>query len=68
MDDFKLMMAKMHGDDLQREAEQSRRAAQARRAVRTRQSARAASGRLVARPALWLATAAGRIRPTTAGR
>jgi hypothetical protein len=41
MDDFKLMMAKMHGDQLRREAEQSRRAADARCGARTRQAASA---------------------------
>jgi hypothetical protein len=64
MDDIKLMMAKMHGEDLLREAEHSRRAAAARRAVATRQPAH----RLAARPAFWLAAVAGRILPTTAGR
>jgi hypothetical protein len=64
MDDFKLMMAKMRSEDLLREAEQRRRAAAARRAVAARQP----SHRLAHRPALWLATVAGRMRPTTAGR
>jgi hypothetical protein len=69
MDDIKFMMAKMRGEDLLREAEQSRRAAAARRAVATRQPAhRQSAHRLVARPALWLAAVAGRTRPTTAGR
>jgi hypothetical protein len=64
MDDIKLMMAKMRGDDLLREAQQGRRAAQARRAVRSRPSARGPA----VRSAHWLATVAGRMRPTTAGR
>jgi hypothetical protein len=64
MDDFKLMMAKMRGDDLLREAEQRRRAAQARRGARTRQSVRGSA----ARPPHWLATVTGRMRLTAAGR
>jgi hypothetical protein len=67
MDDFKLMMAKMHRDDLLRKAEQSRRAAQARCSLRTRRSAGETDGP-VARSAHWLAAAAGRMRLTTAGR
>jgi hypothetical protein len=60
MDDIKLMMAKMRGDDLLREAEQGRRAAAARRAVAAR--------KLAARPASWLGSVTGRMRPATAGR
>jgi hypothetical protein len=67
MDDFKLMMAKMHGDELRREAEQSRRAADARCGARTRPTADAAPGPMI-RPVAWLATMAGRMRPTAAGR
>jgi hypothetical protein len=67
MDDIKLMMGKLRGDELLRKAEQRRRAAQARCAARNRQSARE-TGASVDRPAHWLATVVGRMRPTTAGR
>jgi len=67
MDDYRLMMAKMRGDELRREAEQGRRAAQARCAARTRSAVPGARGPVI-RPARWLAIAAARMRPTTAGR
>ena len=68
MDDYTLMMMKMRGEELMREASQGRRAAEARRAVRTRQTVPAAARGLVIRPAQWLAMAAARMRPTTTGR
>jgi hypothetical protein len=61
-------MAKMRGEELMREAGQSRRAAGARRAARTRQAVPAAARRLVIRPAQRLAMAAARMRPTATGR
>jgi hypothetical protein len=68
MDDHKLMMVKMRGEELMREARQSRRAAEVRRAARTRQTVPAAARGLVLRPAQWLAMAAVRMRPTATGR
>jgi hypothetical protein len=68
MDDYKLMMAKMHGEDLLRQAGQRRRAAQARRAVRNRQAVLPATRGLVTRRGHRLALAAFRMRPTTTGR
>jgi hypothetical protein len=68
MDDYKLMMVKMRGEELMREARQSRRAAEVRRAARTRQTVPAAARGLVLRPAQWLAMAAVRMRLTTTGR
>jgi hypothetical protein len=68
MDDYNLMMVKMRGEELMREARQGRRAAEARRAARTRQTAPTAARRLVIRPAQWLAMAAVRMRLRTTGR
>jgi hypothetical protein len=72
MDDHMLMMAKMRGDELMREARQGRRAAGARRAARTRQAVPTAARRLVIRPARCLtqglAMVAARMRPTATGR
>jgi hypothetical protein len=68
MDDYTLMMVKMRGEELMREARQGRQAAGARRAARTRQTVPMAARGLVIRSAQWLAMAAARMRPTTAGR
>jgi hypothetical protein len=68
MDDYMLMMMKMRGEELMREARRDRRAAGARRAARTRQAVPAAARGLVIRPAQRLTTAAARMRPTTTGR
>jgi hypothetical protein len=70
MDDYTLMMLKMRGEELMREARQERLAAEARRAARTRQTVPAAPAArgLVSRPAHWLAMAAARMRPTATGR
>jgi hypothetical protein len=69
MDDNTLMMVKMRGEELMREARQGRQAAAARRAARKRQTVATAARRgLVIRPAQWLAMAAARMRPTTTGR
>jgi hypothetical protein len=68
MDDYMLMMMKMRGEELMREARRDRRAAGARRAARTRQAVPATARGLVIRPAQWLAMAAARMRPTTTGR
>jgi hypothetical protein len=68
MDDYMLLMVKMRGEELMREARRDGLAAEARRAARTRQTAPAAARRLVLRPAQWLAMAAARMRPTTTGR
>ena len=59
-----LMMAKMRGDELMREARQGRRAAGARRAARARQAVPAAARWLTQ----GLAMAAARMRPTATGR
>jgi hypothetical protein len=68
MDDNMLMMVKMRGEELMREARQGGRAAEARRAARTRRTVPAAARGLALRPVQWLATAAARMRPTTTGR
>jgi hypothetical protein len=68
MDDYMLMMVKMRGEELMREARQDRRAAEARCAARTRQAVPTAARGLVNRPARWLAMAAVRMRLTTTGR
>jgi hypothetical protein len=68
MDDNMLMMVKMRGVELMREARQGRRAAAARAAARARQTVPAAARGLVIWPAQWLAVAAARMRPTTTGR
>jgi hypothetical protein len=68
MDDYKHMMVKMRGEELMREARQSRRAAEARRTARTRPTVSTAARGLVIRPAQWLAVAAVRMRLTTTGR
>jgi hypothetical protein len=68
MDDYMLLMVKMRGEALMREARRDGLAAEARRAARTRQTVPAAARRLVLRPAQWLAMAAARMRPTTTGR
>jgi hypothetical protein len=73
MDSYMLMMAKMRGEELMREARHCRRAAEARRAARTHQAARtrqtvAAARGLVIRPAHRLAVKAARMRPTAMGR
>jgi RNA polymerase sigma-70 factor (ECF subfamily) len=65
MDDYTLMMVKMRGEELMREARQGRRAAGARRAARTRPTVPTAARGLVIRSAQWLAMAAARMRPTT---
>lgn len=66
MDDYKLMMAKMRGDELMRKAERDRRAAAVRRARRTRQTVPAVRG-LVIRLARRLAMATARMRPSDNG-
>jgi hypothetical protein len=66
MNDFTLMMVRMHAEQMMREARRDRLAASARRAARPRQmapSACAARG-----PVHRLAMAAARMRPTVAGR
>jgi hypothetical protein len=63
-----LMMVKMRGEELMREARQGGRAAAARRAARTGQTVPAATRGLALRPVQWLAMAAARMRPTTTGR
>jgi hypothetical protein len=68
MDDYMLMMVKMRGEELMREAKRDGRAAEARRAARARQTVPAAASGQVLRPARWLAMAAARMRPTAAGR
>jgi hypothetical protein len=68
MDDYNLMMVKMRGEELMREARQGRRAAEARRAARTRQTVPTAARGLVIRPTSWLAMAAVRMRLRTTGR
>jgi hypothetical protein len=68
MDDYMLMMVKMRGEELVREARQDRRAAEARRAARARQAVPPATRGLAIRSAQWLATAAARMRPTAMGR
>jgi hypothetical protein len=68
MDAYMLMMVKMRGEELMREARRDGRGAEARRAARTRQTVPAAAGRPVPRPAQWLAMAAARMRPTATGR
>jgi hypothetical protein len=68
MDDYTLMMVKMRGEELMREARQGRRAAGARRAARARPTAPAVARGLVIRPVQWLAMAATRMRPTAMGR
>jgi hypothetical protein len=60
MRDNMLMMARMRGDEMMRQAGQSRLAA------RVRAAARPSPPR--ARTARWLVTAAGRLRPTVTGR
>ncbi len=62
-----LMIVKMRGEELMREASQRRRVAEAHRAARTRQAVPAAPRGLVIRPAQWLAMAAARMRPTATG-
>jgi len=68
MDDIMLMMVKMRGEELMRQAGQHRRAAEARRAARTWQAVPTAARGPVARPARWLAMAAARRRPAATGR
>jgi hypothetical protein len=71
MDDHMLMMVKMRGEELTREARRDGRAAEARRAARTRPTVAAAARRLVLRPAQGvaqgLAMAAARMRPNGNG-
>jgi hypothetical protein len=55
MDDNMLMMVKMRGEELMREARRGGRAAEARRAARTRQTVPAAARGLALRPVQWLA-------------
>ncbi len=62
-----IMLVKMRGEELVREARQDRRATEARRAARVRQAMPTARGRVI-RPAQWLAMAAARMRPTAMGR
>jgi hypothetical protein len=68
MNNDTLMMVKMRGEELMREARQGRRAAGARRVARTRQTVPAVARGLVIRPMQWLAMAAARMRPTATGR
>jgi hypothetical protein len=74
MNDYMLGLVRMHGEKMMREARQARLAAEARRATRPTTPAvsavsavRAARGP-VTRLSHWLAMAAARMRPTTAGR
>jgi hypothetical protein len=59
MNDYMLMMVRMHAEQMMREAKRDRMAARARRAARPRRTVPAAH-----RPA----TAAARMRPTVTGR
>jgi hypothetical protein len=68
MDDYTLMIAKMRGEKLLREAARRRLATQARRAGGRRQMVPAAARGLVIWPAHRLAMATARMRPTTTGR
>jgi hypothetical protein len=71
MNDYMLGLARMHGEKMMREARQARLAAEARRTTRPTAPAvsavRAARGPVTRLPH-WLAMAAARMRPTTAGR
>jgi hypothetical protein len=71
MNDYMLGLVRMHGEKMMREARQARLAAEARRTRRPTAPAvsavRAARGPVTRLPH-WLAMAAARMRPTTAGR
>ena len=63
-----LMIVRMRGEEMMREAGQARLAAEIRRAVRrTSPTARPARGQVVRLPH-WLAVAAAKTRPTATGR
>jgi hypothetical protein len=68
MDDYMVMMVKMRGEELMREARRDGLAAAARRAARTRRTVLAAARGLGMRSARWRAMAAAWVRPTAAGR